>query len=71
MKNPGDEPGDDAQALVNLDDDENDHPNAAGLPHFASAANPQGHEDHHFAVRTNAPQVSLPPAAFKPPEPAL
>ena len=69
MKNPGDEPGDDGQALVNLDDDENEPHTAVGLPHFASAAHPQGHEDHHFAARTNAPQVSLPPAAFKPPEP--
>ena len=68
MKSPG-ELGDDSKALVNLDDDENDHPDVTGLPHFASAANLQGHEDHHFAATTNAPPVSLPPAAFKPPDP--
>ena len=58
---------DDAQALVNLDDENDDH--AAGLPHFASAAHPQGHEDHQFTTRTSPPPVSLPSAAFKPPEP--
>ena len=68
MKHPG-EPGDDAKALVNLDDDENDHPDATGLPHFSSAGNFQGHEGQHPIAKNHAPQVSLPPAAFAHPEP--
>ena len=68
MKHPG-EPGDDAKALVNLDDDENDHPDATGLPHFSSAGNFQGHEGQHPIAKNHAPQVSLPRAAFAHPEP--
>ena len=67
MKHPG-EPGDDAKALVNLDDDENDHPDATGLPHFSSAGHFQGHEGQHPIAKNHAPQVSLPPAAFAHPE---